>query len=427
MLKTGNDKLIVGFDLGNLNSQISYCFLNQTREIHTLSDQTNKEVYSIPTVLCKRMGINQWFFGREALTFKENNPSESILIENLVINALQGEEIFIEGQGYDPVALLTLYVKKCMSMLGKVAGIDKVVALMITTENLSAEFIAVLEKVVHGISLNYTRVYFQSYAESFYYFALYQSEETRERENELFFCDGKKVTAMQLAFNYRTTPIVAHVREEDLPVEFPLEDEGFARAANRFCGPRLISAIYLIGAEFAGDWMQLSLKYLCRGRKVFQGVNLFSKGACYSLLEKQYGSEQGRKYVFLGNDKLKSNIGMKILRQGKESYLALLNAGENWYEEENTVEIYIENDSYLDFVVTPLIGGQQQNLRMELPGLFPEEQRNEIEKGGNGKLRRVKVHLYMVHEKRLVVEVTDLGFGEFFPATGLSWTDEILV
>lgn len=427
MLKTGNDKMIVGFDLGNLHSQISYCFLNQEKDIQTLSDQTDSEVYSLPTVLCKREGVNQWFFGREALAFKENNPTEAILVENLVFNALQGEIIYIEGQEYDPVALLTLYVKKCMGLLGKIAAIDRVVALMITSENLNSELIAVLERVVQGISLKYTRVYFQSNAESFYYFALYQPQDTRDRENELFYCDGKKVTAMQLSFNNRTTPIVAHVREEELQVEFPLQDENFARAVNRFCGSRLISSIYLIGSEFAGDWMQMSLKYLCRGRKVFQGVNLFSKGACYSLLEKQYGSEQGKKYVFLGNDKLKSNVGMKVFRQGKDSYCALLNAGENWYEEENTVEMYVEGESYLDFIVTPLVGGQQQRLRMELPGLFPEEQRAEIEKGGNGKLRRVRVHLYMAHEKRLVVEVTDLGFGQFFPTTGMSWTDEILV
>lgn len=427
MLRTGNEKMVVGYDLGDLYSQISYCFLNEEKKVETLSDSADMERYTIPTVLCKRIGVNQWFFGREALEFYNNHKEEGILVDHLVSLALLGEEILIDEETYHPVGLLTLFTKKCMNMLSRVAGIDKILALMITTQKLTADFVEVLGKVVRGISLKYARVYFQSHAESFYYFSLYQDSKFREYENDLFYLSEDRLIGMQLHYNFRTTPIVSYVEQQELSVSFPLEDEEFFRTTARFFGNRLISTVYLIGTEFSGDWMKQSLKYLCRGRRVFQGVNLFSKGACYTLLEKHYGSGQGKNYVFLGENKLKSNVGMNILRKGKESYLALMNAGENWYEEENTVEIYLEKDPFLDFVVTPLIGGKPSIMRMELPGLFPEEQMAIVEKAGGCGFRRVQVHLFMVREKCLKVEVTDLGFGEIYPASGKVWTDEMMV
>ena len=51
--------------------------------------------------------------------------------------------------------------------------------------------------------------------------------------------------------------------------------------------------------------------------------------------------ENGKNHVYLGQDKLKSNIGMKVRRQGEESYQALLDAGINWYEAQNTMEFYL--------------------------------------------------------------------------------------
>ena len=58
---------------------------------------------------------------------------------------------------------------------------------------------------------------------------------------------------------------------------------------------------------------------------MFQGNNLYSKGACYGLLERLNPSKEWKDYVYLGADKLKANIGIKALRRGEDSYYALLN------------------------------------------------------------------------------------------------------
>lgn len=138
MLGAASDKIIIGYDLGNVFSQISYSYLSQDSEVETLSCVAGEEHYNIPTVLCKRQGTGQWFFGREALRFSEEYPQEAILVENLVELAAAGEQVPIDGENYEPVALLTLFMKRSLGLLSLVSAPERIVAMMITSRKLTA-------------------------------------------------------------------------------------------------------------------------------------------------------------------------------------------------------------------------------------------------------------------------------------------------
>ena len=43
------------------------------------------------------------------------------------------------------------------------------------------------------------------------------------------------------------------------------------------------------------------------------------------------------------------------------------------------------------------------------------------------KTTRIHMKIYMNGEHKAVVELTDMGFGELFPATGQTWTEEFEV
>ena len=158
--------------------------------------------------------------------------------------------------------------------------------------------------------------------------------------------------------------------------------------------------------------MKESLRYLCRGRRVFQGNNLYSKGACYGILERLQESDVGKNHVFLGNEKLKSNVGMKIMRRGRESYLALLDAGINWFEAEAQQEIYLSEENAVELVLTSLIGKTSRIARILL---------EELPAG----ICRIKLHLYLKDENHMIVEIEDLGFGVFREATHRVWKEEM--
>ena len=194
-------------------------------------------------------------------------------------------------------------------------------------------------------------------------------------------------------------------------------DAAFLEIARDICGGAT-GSIFLIGDGFGGDWMKESLRFLCRGRRVFQGNNLFSKGACCGMQERMAPTETGGRYVFLGKDKLKANVGMRILRQGQDSYYALLDAGTNWYEAERTTEVYLQDGNELMLVVTPLIrkdGAPEKGgklFRIVLEGLA-------------GSIARLKLHFFLKEENCLAVEAEDLGFGEFRVSSGRVWREDI--
>ncbi len=418
-----NEKIIVGYDLGEDYSQISYCVMNG--EVETLSLVAGGANYNIPTVLCKRQGVNQWFFGKEALRYAEEK--EGVLIKNLLKMAVEGEPVQIDGKVFEPVALLTLYVKRSLGMLAQVASSDKIDALMITCESLSPRMLEVLNQIVAGLKIKTSRVCFQSHAESFYHYMIHQPEALRDFQ--VLLCDyrAKRMKVYRMECNRRTTPMVVYIDTEEYPFreyEPMPESEGlrknqqnsmdqeFLALVPKICGNARISSIFLIGENYTEDWLQESLRLLCRGRRVFMGTNLYSKGACYGMQERLCASEEGQKYVFLGKDKLKANVGMRVLRRGEESYYALLDAGINWFEAEKTMECYLQDDNAIEFVIMPLIGKQSKTARMILDDF-------------QGDLSRLQIHLFLQEENCMVAEVTDMGLGLIRPATEHIWREEV--
>ena len=138
----GSDKVIVGYDLGKDYAQISCYVTGKEEEITTLSSVAGSQVYTIPLVLSKRQGVNQWFYGSEALRHAEEE--EGILVEHLLKLAKDGEPVQIDGTTLDPVALLTLFLKRSLGMLSQMTSTERIGALMITCEELDAGMLEVL-------------------------------------------------------------------------------------------------------------------------------------------------------------------------------------------------------------------------------------------------------------------------------------------
>ena len=425
-----SDRLIVGYDLGNEYSQISFA-MSESEEAQTLSQVAGAQIYNIPTALYKRRGTNQWLYGREAL---KADGGEGVLVENLFSMALNREPVVIDGESFDPVALLALFFRRSLGLLPQKGA--RLTGLMVTCAVLNRESVEVLSRMVEGAQLKADRIAVQSYEESFYSYMLRQPPELWTDDTVVFCYQKGGIRLMRMECNRRTTPIVTFVRGRDY--EFPEDalpawgqdevlgeinpergqelDEAFLKIAREVCGEGNVGSVFLIGDGFGQEWKKESLRFLCRGRRVFQGNNLFSKGACCGIQERLLPGETGKAHVFLGNDKLKANIGMRVFRQGEESYYALLDAGENWYEAEQSMELYLQEGHELALTITPLAesaaSGHSRLVRIILEGL-------------PGNASRLAARFFLKAETRLSVEVRDLGFGEFRASSGRVWREEI--
>ncbi|MCM1144778.1 MAG: DUF5716 family protein [Blautia sp.] len=431
--KIEKGSVLAGYDLGNDFSQISYCIYegNGEESVESAATVIGTKQYNIPTVLWKRKGTNQWLYGKDALNCQQEQ--EGSLVTNLVELARKGETVTIEEEEFDCVALLTLFIKRSLSLLNFITSPENIAAMMFTVDNLDDRMIEALTRAAANLNLRTSRIYFQSHTESFYYFVLHQPEELWHYQVLACEHDGMRLKTYRMECNKKTTPIVVLIEEQVYPAfviadeqedeeikrdSYRLADEKLLTILQKQCDGRIISTAYLLGAGFRDGWAQESQRFLCRNRRVFQGNNLFGKGACYGLLERIEPSEMGKAHIFLGADKLKSNIGMNVYKRGKESYYALLDAGENWYEAHREWEILLPGDeNTLSFLVTPLTGKSAKLLEITLEDAPVRE----------GAFSRYGMDMKLLCVECAEVVVTDLGFGELFPSTGRVWKKQIEV
>ncbi|MDE7132256.1 MAG: hypothetical protein K2O65_10720 [Lachnospiraceae bacterium] len=426
--KLHKGSVLVGYDLGEKYSQISYCVYGQ-EEATTIATVVGTKQYNIPTMLCKREGVNQWFYGKDAV---KNMDEEGMFpLEGLLDLARKGDAIELDGESYDPVALLTLFLKRSMTLMNFIATVEKIDAIMFTVDELDDRMVEILSQASVNLGLKTPHIYFQSHTESFYAFMLHQPPELWNYQAMACEHDGVRLKLYRMECNKRTTPIVVLIEEQIyetlvIPEEteeeavredaYRMADERFLGILRKMCEGRIMSSVYLLGDGFRAEWDKQSIQFLCHNRRVFRGNNLFSRGACYGLLEKLEPSEAGSKHVFLGKDKLKSNIGMNVLRQGRESYYALLDAGENWYEVQKECEFLLEGERELEFVVTPLTGKDIETRVIPLAG------------GNKGApYTRYRMEMAMSAPETVQIKVTDMGFGELFPASGQVWEESLTV
>ena len=416
-------RLLLGIDLGEEYAQISYN--TGDREVETLSLVAGEEQYNIPTVLCKRVGANQWFFGKEALAYAQDE--QGILVENVLGLAVRGEPMLIDGTTFDPVALLTLFMKRCLGLPAQAGIHEKLYAINITCEKLDSRMVEVLNQVVERLQLRTEKVFYLSHVESFYHYVIKQPKELWQSHALLLEYRGTKVISYCMGSNPRTTPVVCYVEkwEYNMPPYEPMPEEEAARRekmerldrefddiATQVCRRTPVTSVYLIGEHYSEEWMKESLRNLCMGRRVFQGNNLYSKGACYALIERAQPSEVGQAHIFLGEEKLQSNIGMRILSQGEEIYYALLDAGINWYEAAQQFEFYMRGGNELQIEITPLTGRESRVETVVLEDMLPG-------------MSRLRAKLFLEDERKLKLEIEDLGFGSFRAATNYVWHKEV--
>lgn len=441
MRKRKKGGIVVGYDMNDEYAQISYCFSDK-EEIETLAVVAGTKQYSIPMVLCRKKETNQWLFGKEAV--KCAKEGGGFPVEKLVSLARGAEPVEVGGESFDPVALLALFIKRSLSLMNLIAPVEWLDGMMLTVDCLDGRMVEVLARIAVNLNLKTDRIFFQSHVESYYHYMLHQPEELWSHEVLLCDYDNERLKVYGFEVNKRAIPMVAMIsideygemirnaarmdggngtgtgvgteKAKDMgrgawnEAEKKRLDEIFLGIAEKKCGGKEVSCVYLIGDGYKDGWASRSLRYLCRGRRVFQGNNLYSKGACYGIREK-IGLEEKKEYVFLGLDKLKANVGMHVLRQGKESYFAIMDAGTNWFETKKEFDLILEDGDGISFLFTPLDQKVPKEVNMILEGL----------KARPGWTTRLRVTAEMISEQQLRLMVKDMGFGELFPASGGEW------
>lgn len=372
-------KAIIGLDLDREYSQISY-YSDRTGEPETVSIVQNQDKYLIPTP----QGL-----------FRE--------------------------RGKEKDQELAEFIKTCISSLKPIPDMTDIY-LMITMREIRQPWIGWIRQACAHLGMLRENVFLQTYRESFFYYVLNQKKELWSHASALFEYNQSQITSYLMKTDRRTKPslvrvVPGKVAEMGSSVGKNVQewdqkrDQKFLELIQDTFQGEIVSSTFLIGENFDKNWAVDSLQYLCRKRHVFQGRNLYTKGACYAMCRKLHIGKNLDAWLYESEDMIENNISMQMNIRGQKSEYMLISAGVNWYEAQCRCEILIDEGEELVLYARSMRGGELNSFTIILNGLPKRPP----------KTTRLLMNLEFVSAVSCRVTVKDMGFGEFFPTSGLVW------
>lgn len=409
---SSSEAAYLGIDISSKYTVVSV-YRSDMSEPATVSTVLGEESYSIPTVLAKKVGMGQWYFGDEAI--KRSRTKEAVLVDNLFTQALKNETVFVDNTSYEARQLLVIFLKKIFSIPGPMAAMDTVAKLVVCVESVSLEVMELMNYVASMLEIDTKRLMLIDRNECFYHYALSQKPELFLYNVALFDYSGTNVISCVLNRNQSTRPQLVTLDVCNHGDITDNRDELFEDIVTRTIGNNLYSAIYLVGDGFDGDWMKLSLAKLCKGRKVFLGKNLYSKGACYAGYTKD--GKRDWPFIFIGDNDLKLNLSIKILDNNVMKFFTLIDAGQSWYDVKGECEVILDGEPEIEFFIQRPESREAHTEVLELTDMPKRENRTT----------RLRIEASPVSDVAVSITITDLGFGEISPSTGKKWEHVISI
>ena len=402
----------LGIDISARSTVISI-YKSNMDEPATVSTILGEENYSIPTVLAKRYGMGQWFFGDEAIS--KSRTKEAMLVDDLYTLALRNEEVFIDGESFQARELMVIYFNKLFAIPGPMAAMGDIEKLVVCVDQVNLEVMELMNYIISRLSIDSNRLMLIDRNECFYFYALSQRPELFLYSVALFDYSGTNMISCVLNRNQSTRPqmitldVVNHGEITDN------RDEKFDEIIADTFGSTLFSSVYLVGDGFDGEWMKVSLARLCKGRKVFMGKNLYSKGACYAGYTKD--GKRDWPFIYIGDNDLKLNLSIKILENNVMKFFTLIDAGQSWYDAKGECEVILDGEPELEFYIQRPESREAHTEVLELTDMPKRENRTT----------RLRIEASPISDVAVSIVITDLGFGEISPSSGKSWEHTISI
>lgn len=402
----------LGIDISARSTVLSI-YKSNMDEPATVSTILGEENYSIPTVLAKRYGMGQWFFGDEAIS--KSRIKEAMLVDDLYTLALKNEEVFIDGESFQARELMVIYFNKLFAIPGPMAAMGDIEKLVVCVDQVNLEVMELMNYIISRLSIDSNRLMLIDRNECFYFYALSQRPELFLYSVALFDYSGSNMISCVLNRNQSTRPQMITLDVVNHGDITDNRDEKFDEIIADTFGSTLFSSVYLVGDGFDGEWMKVSLARLCKGRKVFMGKNLYSKGACYAGYTKD--GKRDWPFIYIGDNDLKLNLSIKILENNVMKFFTLIDAGQSWYDAKGECEVILDGEPELEFYIQRPESREAHTEVLELTDMPKRENRTT----------RLRIEASPISDVAVSIVITDLGFGEISPSSGKSWEHTISI
>ncbi|WP_394522385.1 DUF5716 family protein [Lacrimispora sp. JR3] len=406
------DGLIIGLDLCDAYTRI--CCHDREKS------------WCIPTVICRKKDEDAWYVGEEAYAY--TLVGEGIIVDKLIKMVRKEGTATLGGTKYEGLELLTIYLKKILKLPMEEFFCEEVKQLVITLQKVDIKLMDSLMHCADSLGIPRDRVHIISHTEGFVYYVLSQKKEVWSNQVGVFDLSEDSFHYYELKVQRGLRKMMVIAEDEALEESFNLDildtpsggklaDKILSSCAERLLQKKLFSSVFLTGKGFERhDWAVDSMKVLCSRRKVYIEQELFARGAAFKGMDYL---QENNAYPFtcICDGRLHSTVSMRVLHKERESQLVVAAAGDNWYETKSSVDLIVDNQDYVEFMVTPMDPKQRRLVKIPLEG-FPNRP---------SRTTRLGLSFGFLDEKTMAVVLKDKGFGELFPATDAVIRQEVML
>ncbi len=413
-VKIENNLISVSVDLCRDYTQMAYCIGNMS-EPESVSTISGEQKYLIPTVIGKINGSNEWCIGDDAVLREKRG--EAINANDILKSILTEKSIKINEKSYAGHEVLKAFFLELFKILSTNYHITRPDNLVVTVEYPDRILVNLIRDVLIELEFDKDKIKIIGHSESLIYYTVFQKKEIWVNDVLIFDFTDNQFLVRRLNTVRARVPQPIIVEEMDLSQKFKMEyiksesgrlemDTKFLELLKELCGKHIVSTVFLTGMGFYEKWMEDSIRFLCSKRRVFQGYNLFVKGAGYANLSAM-GMGNADNYQFVCSGRTLVNIELEIEKDGKTVPVVLSKAGTNWYEAGARAEGILDNSREIKLKLVSSLSKMEKEITIDLRGFPPRP----------NKTSRIEVLLAYRNDRQCIVLVKDLGFGDFFKAS----------
>lgn len=394
----------LGVDINSRYSQIS-AYTENDRSPVPISAVLGQDRYEIPTMVAYISDKNMWTYGYEALSLSQAGAATPV--DDLLRRAVADETVVINGEEYLCTDLLELFIKKVLGMANTIAPYPIADAVVFCVEFLNNDIIRLLNGIIKNLGINPERTSLMSHDECIHHYMIHQPRDLWQQDVLILDYSADSLFSKIYYKNLNTKPIICGINNDSFPKSVVDSDEDFLEIVQKLLDGRIVSSVYLIGDDELEKNCPKTIQYIANKRRAFLGRNLYTRGACYASKDKINQNADVNRFLFLGADKVKCNVGLSVNGLNGEEFLELLEAGRNWYDVEVDRKFYLGSTKELRLILKPIDGMGERTAIVRLND-FPKRPDHTT---------YIQLEAVMEEPDILTLKVSDLGFGQIFPSS----------
>lgn len=419
--------LYLGMDIEPDHTQLSYYNI-QKREPESVSDTADEASYLLPNTLYVATKTEQtegeadrkWYVGSQAM--RRGIDGSGMLVDDIYNRVMLNDDVWINDKKY---RARDLFVKMARLHLEEfLKGFDEytIEKLVVTVADTDPYIIDALRKLRIELKLDEEQFEIQGHERSAVYYIFHQPEVLRNNSVALFDYSKKGLFYYSLSQQRNRSPYRIEISEADFSDKMTRDgqtadkedlDDLFLEVVKETVTLENISSVYLTGVGFDGDWMERSTNFLCQGRRVFAGQNMYVKGACYRAFAVHEKRDVLDNYIICSDTVVMYDVGINLMDNANSLYI-ISEAGREWFNTKNKISIFLDDTDRLDIVFRNMLTGDKTVQSMQIAGLPKRPP----------KTTKISLEVEFYDSESGAMIIRDEGFGMLYPTTNKIYRKE---